>query len=31
MQQGNFVVREEAETQAKVKVPEFDGNEMSYT
>ena len=30
MQQGNFVVREE-ETQTKVEVPEFVGDEMSYT
>ena len=30
MQQGNFVVREE-ETQTKVEVPEFDGDEVSYT
>ena len=30
MQQGNFVVREE-EIQTKVKEPEFDGDEVSYT
>ena len=30
MQQGNFVVQEEKK-ETKVKVPEFDENEMSYT
>ena len=31
MQQGNFVVREEKETQMKVEEPEFDEDEVSYT
>ena len=31
MQQGNFVVREEENTQMKVEEPEFDEDEVSYT